>query len=221
MAGAVVNGTQIRSRLDPRPLTPGRPERIELDLHFTTWTFRPGHRVRLAVSNAQFPMIWPTPYPMTTTLATGGDAMLRLPLVPEPGPAPALPAPSRAPAAPDARSIDPETETAHRVLLDLHGDSTTRGAPRAGCLRDRRAFACRSTSGSAGASTIPDRPRLASWARRRTTFGSRAAHSSFGPPMDIRSDERFLHVRFDREILENGSRVRQRSWVDSVARVWH
>jgi hypothetical protein len=39
--------------------------------------------------------------------------------------------------------------------------------------------------------------------------------------MDIRSDERFLHVRFDRRILENGGVVRQRVWEDSVARSWH
>jgi hypothetical protein len=39
--------------------------------------------------------------------------------------------------------------------------------------------------------------------------------------MDIRSDERFLHVRFDRKVLENGGVVRQRVWEDSVARSWH
>ena len=41
-------------------------------MHFTSWVFPKGHRIRVAVNNAQWPMIWPTPYPMTTTLAIGG-----------------------------------------------------------------------------------------------------------------------------------------------------
>jgi predicted acyl esterase len=220
VAGAVVNGTQIRSRLDPRPLTPGRPERIELDLHFTTWTFRPGHRVRLAVSNAQFPMIWPTPYPMTTTLATGGDAVLRLPLVPEAGPAPMLPAPEPRASAPDARSIDPEAETAHRVLVDLHGDSTTLE------LREPDAYEIGERSVQIDErerwSVHHSRPAEARFLGEEThRIRLRGRALELKTTMDIRSDERFLHIRFDREILENGIRVRQRSWVDSVARVWH
>lgn len=220
VTGAVVNGTQIRSRLDPRPLVPGRPERIVLDLHFTTWTFRPGHRVRLAVSNAQFPMIWPTPYPMTTTLATGGDATIRLPLVPAPGAAPALPAPEPRAGAPDARAIEPESKAAHRLLVDLHGDSTTVE------LEEPDAY-------EIGARSV----QIAE-AERWTAQGGRPANARFlgeethrirlpgrtlelTTRMDIRSDERFLHVRFDREILENGSRVRQRVWTDSVPRRWH
>ncbi len=37
-------------------------------MHFTSWVFPKGHRIRLAVNNAQWPMLWPTPEPMTTTL---------------------------------------------------------------------------------------------------------------------------------------------------------
>ena len=53
-------------------------------MHLATWTFPKGHRIRLSVSNALWPMVWPTPYLMTTTLQLGGDAgsRLTLPLVP-------------------------------------------------------------------------------------------------------------------------------------------
>ena len=40
-------------------------------MHFTSWVFPKGHRIRLAVNNAQWPMLWPTPYPMTTALQLG------------------------------------------------------------------------------------------------------------------------------------------------------
>lgn len=220
VTGAAINGTQIRSRLSPRRLVPGRRERITLDLHFTTWTFRPGHRVRLAVSNAQFPMLWPTPFAMTTTLDTGGDAALRLPLVPAPGPAPDLPVPEPRVTAPDARSIGPEEGAAHRVLTDLHGDSTTVE------LREPDGYA------------IGDRQLRIAETERWTVRRDRPAEARFlgqethriqlpgrllelETRMDIRSDERFLHVRFGRKIGENGGVVRQRVWEDSVGRSWH
>ncbi len=50
-------------------------------MHFTSWVFPKGHRIRLAIDNAWWPMLWPTPEPMTTQLRLG-DSKLSLPLVP-------------------------------------------------------------------------------------------------------------------------------------------
>lgn len=84
VTGAFINGTQRQSRLHPGPLIPGEVYDLAFDLHFTTWTFHPGHRIRLAVSNALFPMIWPTPYPMTTNLYLESEkTRFELPLIPE------------------------------------------------------------------------------------------------------------------------------------------
>jgi predicted acyl esterase len=220
VTGGALNGTQIGSRLAPRQLVPGRPERITLDLHVTTWTFRPGHRVRLAVSNAQFPMLWPTPHAMTTTLRTGGDAVLLLPLVPAPGPAPDLPRPEPRASAPDARSIEPDGETANRLLTDLHGDSTTvelREADGYG-IGERRVQVAEAERWT----VRRDRPAAAGFLgeeSHRIRWPARALE--LRTTMNVRSDEQFLHIRFDREVLENGTSVRRRTWVDSVARVWH
>jgi putative CocE/NonD family hydrolase len=83
VTGAALNGAQRHSPLDPQPLEPGKAEVIEFPLHFTTWTFRPGHRIRLAVSNALFPMLWPTPFPMTTQLFLGEtETHVELPVIP-------------------------------------------------------------------------------------------------------------------------------------------
>ncbi len=71
VAGGLLNGSQRRSRLRPEPLVPGESCDLEFDLHLTTWTFQPGHRVRLSITNSLFPMIWPTPFLMTMTLAHG------------------------------------------------------------------------------------------------------------------------------------------------------
>ncbi len=83
VTGALLNGSQRLSRLEPELLKPGETYDLEIEMHFTTWTFKPGHRLRLAVSNALFPMIWPTPYPMTTKLMVGNmNTCLELPVIP-------------------------------------------------------------------------------------------------------------------------------------------
>ena len=69
---------------DPKDLEPGKVYPLDIELHLTTWVFPKGHRIRLAVSNALWPMIWPTPFNMTTTLqlGAGNGSRLTLPLVP-------------------------------------------------------------------------------------------------------------------------------------------
>jgi predicted acyl esterase len=89
VTGAGINGAQRDSMAQPTDLTPGTVYPISLNLHLASWVFPQGHRIRLAVSNALWPMNWPTPYPMTTTLMLGGQAPSRviLPRVPVHGPA--------------------------------------------------------------------------------------------------------------------------------------
>ena len=85
VAGAAFNGTHRHSAREPEDLVPGEEFALDIEMHFTSWVFPKGHRVRFAVSNAQWPMLWPTPYPMTTTLRLGGadGSSLELPIVPE------------------------------------------------------------------------------------------------------------------------------------------
>jgi len=96
VTGAGINGAQRKSMSEPEDLTPGKVFPLSLDLHLASWVFPKGHRIRIAVSNALWPMNWPTPYPMTTSLLLGGAAASRiiLPRVPVHGPkAPAFAAP--------------------------------------------------------------------------------------------------------------------------------
>jgi hypothetical protein len=90
ITGAGLAGAQRHSMEHPEPLEPGKEYTLDFDLHLTTWVWEPGHRIRVAISNAQWPMIWPTPYAMTTALRLGGQdgSALILPLVPLKGGAP-------------------------------------------------------------------------------------------------------------------------------------
>ncbi|MGC9990151.1 MAG: CocE/NonD family hydrolase [Terriglobales bacterium] len=84
VTGAGLNGAQREDPSDPKDLVPNETYSFDIEMHLATWTFPKGHRIRLSVSNAMWPMVWPTPYAMTTTLQLGGDngSRLTLPLVP-------------------------------------------------------------------------------------------------------------------------------------------
>jgi uncharacterized protein len=84
VAGAAFNGTHRNSAREPEDIVPGEIYPLEIEMHFTSWVFPIGHKIRMAVSNAMWPMLWPTPYPMTSTLEIGGlnGAHVELPVIP-------------------------------------------------------------------------------------------------------------------------------------------
>ena len=96
ITGAGINGAQRESMSEPRDLEPGKVYPLDIDMHLTSWVFPKGHRIRVAISNALWPMVLPTPYAMTTSLVLGGSDGSRvvLPVVPVHGaPAPEFSAP--------------------------------------------------------------------------------------------------------------------------------
>jgi predicted acyl esterase len=97
VTGGGRNGAHRVSSFEPMALEPGRVERFDVPMRFTSWVFPPGHRIRVAVSNHLWPMMWPTPFPMTMTLHVR-DSHLVLPVVPpEPRTVPGFGPPERSP----------------------------------------------------------------------------------------------------------------------------
>jgi uncharacterized protein len=83
ITGAGLNGTHRNSAVKPEWLERGKEYPLTIPLHFTSWVFEPGHRIRVSVTNALWPMFWPTPYPMNTTLLFGEEkgSFISLPVV--------------------------------------------------------------------------------------------------------------------------------------------
>lgn len=81
ITGAAFNGAQ---RTTPSTfLEPNHPYVITFKLHFTTWTFFPGHRIRVSISNGMFPSFWPSPIPMNTSLYLNpSTTFIDLPIIP-------------------------------------------------------------------------------------------------------------------------------------------
>ena len=80
-----LNLTRRDSLTDPQPLEPGRAHRVVVELDVTSWTFEPGHRMRLDLAGSDWPNVWPPPQPVTLTIDPG-ESFLELPVVKGPSP---------------------------------------------------------------------------------------------------------------------------------------
>ena len=77
----VLNLTHRDSDADPTPLEPGRPYTVTLQLNEIAQQFPIGHRIRLALSSSYWPLVWPSPEPVTLQLDCD-EATLTLPVRP-------------------------------------------------------------------------------------------------------------------------------------------
>ncbi len=59
------------SRELPTALEPGKRYRIKVKLDDIAWRVPKGHRLRLSISTTYFPMMWPSPEPVTLTVYAG------------------------------------------------------------------------------------------------------------------------------------------------------
>ncbi len=69
----VLNLAHRGSSAQPVAMTPGRFEEITLQLNDVAYRFAPGHRIRVAISNAFWPTIWPAPAPADLRIDTEGS----------------------------------------------------------------------------------------------------------------------------------------------------
>ncbi|MEZ5923414.1 MAG: CocE/NonD family hydrolase [Hyphomicrobiaceae bacterium] len=80
VAFGVLNLAHRNGNADPAPMTPGKAERIEIVLDECGHRFLEGHRLRLSLSTAYWPMVLPPPEHVTLTLTLGATACLDLPV---------------------------------------------------------------------------------------------------------------------------------------------
>lgn len=83
ITGAGLNGSHRNSSKHPERLIPNKLHPLDIEMHFTSWTFKKGHRIRVSLSNGQWPMIWPNPSKLDLKLQLGGNnpSALTLPVI--------------------------------------------------------------------------------------------------------------------------------------------
>ncbi|MCP4045455.1 MAG: CocE/NonD family hydrolase, partial [Gammaproteobacteria bacterium] len=106
----ILNLTHRNSHELPEIIEPGKRYRIRVQLNDIAHTFAPGSRLRLAVSTAFWPIVWPSPKSVTLSVFTGAST-LSLPVretQPSDSAARPLPPARHSRAHPTSTLVDPE-----------------------------------------------------------------------------------------------------------------
>jgi predicted acyl esterase len=122
IAHGMLNLCHRDSRADPVPMVPGQAVDVALTLDLAAVRLAPGMRLRLALSNAYWPFLWPSPEAAAVTVTAG---RLTLPVADPGALAPWDPPPPEVshPAANDAhRRVEEDPATGARTLIITDGD---------------------------------------------------------------------------------------------------
>lgn len=130
VSAGILNLTHRRSHAVPEPLVPGALEEIRVALRPAGYRFLPGHRIRVSVASAAWPVIWPSPFPATFGLHRGptSPSRLILPVVPPAGGTGDLPVPAFKTTPPEAPEVGGEASADRPVWLiarDVIEDTVT------------------------------------------------------------------------------------------------
>jgi predicted acyl esterase len=222
ITGAGQSGAQRASLEHPEPMVPGREYVLQFDLYLTSWTWEVGHRIRVSVSNSQWPMLWPTPYPMTTTLRLGGPtgSALTLPVVPVRGRAPppfAQPGPIEAPpgigtpggdyAWPGTWSIARD-ENSGRSTVMWRGTTATTFPWGRSDHSEQIIYHVEDAH--------PESADAAGEAETVETLTDRVL--TYRGHLRLTSDAQSLHYSYTRELLRDGKVIRSKTWTEDVPR---
>ena len=224
VASAGFNGAHRESAENPKAIEPGRRFPLEIEMHFTSWVFPKGHRMRFAVHNAHWPMIWPTPYTTLTSLYLGGaeGTRLMLPVVPhEERPRPTFLASEKDPEMPGFRRIEEETASGYGEIAKIERDTARRatkvtavnnGATQLpwGTQRSEETIVHETQDDHPEATTVKGQYRTTVTLKDRTLVWESA--------VEVRSDlENFYYTNI-RRLLKDGSVLREKTWKDTIPR---
>jgi putative CocE/NonD family hydrolase len=220
VTAGVLNLAHRNGHADPQPLDPGAQYRVRVPLKVIGYRFRRGHRIRLTIAGACWPILWPSPYKADNYSHRGPatPSMLVLPVVP-PHPSP--------PAPPHFKTTPPdlvefgtgsETPAVWQIVEDVieqsltvkvyGGDSTT--------LPDGVSLATSERIEMTAHHHDPARVRLFNDVHYRLEEHGHKTHiHSSGT---IRSTETDFHLDVELIVRLNGNIFFQKSWLETIPR---
>ena len=224
VTGAGLNGTHRKSARDPESLVSGEPFDLDVELHFTSWTFPAGHRIRMSVSNAQWPMFWPTPHAMTSTLQLGGEngSRLRLPVIPSGSEtAPDFRPPADSPSLPGYRTIDSGNASGYGEIsaVTRHpptGEAIAVATNSGGTEYPWGTETYRETIEHRTSDVTPEQTSMTGTHEIEVTMDDRVQR--WEAVLDFTSDAENFHYRYTRRLLEDGDLVREKHWDRTIPR---
>lgn len=222
VTGAGLAGAQRKSSSEPQELDAHIPYTMPIELHVTSWVFPAGHRIRLALSNALWPMIWPTPYAMTTRVWLGGADATRLELPVVPLNAPSVPHFAQpAPAASVPAGISAEGETWPPQSWTITHNLMTGTTRVAWAGDDKSTYPWGKMSDHEQMSyEVGDADPAASEVHGEgsTTVELTGRALVWSVVLDVKSDAKNFYYHFERHLRENGNEIRAKTWDDTIPR---
>jgi uncharacterized protein len=217
----VLNLTHRDGHEHPAPLEPGRPTRVLLDLDGIAQAIPAGHRLRLALSPAYWPWLWPAPEPVTLAVHTATSSVtlpVRTPRAEDEELRP-FEEPENAPAL-EEEKLEP-VEGARAVTRDFASGRTELRFDWAAGGRFRLVEAGLQTGywTETVYSIVPNDPLSA---EVRVVAATELGREGWLTRAEIRSvmdsDAERFRVRTELEAFENGERVRHREWAFETPR---
>jgi hypothetical protein len=229
VTGAALNGTHRNSARQPEDIVPGETFPLEINLHFTSWVFSEGHRIRVPISNSQWPMLWPTPMPLTTTMTIGGDNGSReeLPVIPQGAESapdfkqPDFKQPRTDPTLPGYETMDSGNFSGYAVITSIQHDTDSGEA--FGFARNTGAerypwgvelfdeeIEHRTSDTNPARTSVVGRYKLTEQLKDRTL--------DFEQTETFTCDAENFHLKFHRWVLVNGEMFREKTWEEVIPR---
>ncbi len=223
VSAGILNLTHRDSDTDPQPFVPGEIAEVRVPLRHAGYRWAPGHRIRVSVASAAWPVIWPSPFPATFELHRGGSTPSRivLPVIPDAGDPSDLPVPVFKATPPELRVVGGEGEAdtpAWRIDEDVLAGTVTVTIHDGGetVLEDgRRLYAAETLRLTASDAT----PAVASleadvvyrWAETGHAIEIRATSRQI-------SDAEAFDLSVELEVDLDGERFFERVWRERIAR---
>jgi uncharacterized protein len=219
ITGAGINGAQRESMAEPRALEPGKFYALDITMHLTSWVFPAGHRIRLAISNALWPMILPTPYAMTTSLELGSNgSRLTLPVVPAQGAAPpAFQAPQPSEGRKDITSVGfpwPGEWTLERDEANQKATVHWKGKAETNYPWGKE------TDYESLVYSVDDaRPETSAVrGEAESIFALKRGELRWRGHLSVTTDQKNFYYKYTRELLKDGQTLKQKTWEETIPR---
>jgi putative CocE/NonD family hydrolase len=224
VTGAGFNGSHRLSARQPRDIVPGEVFPLDIEMHFTSWIFPKGHRIRLSVSNAQWPMLWPTPYAMTTELRLGGEngTRLLLPVVPPgKGKEPNFLPPAESPKLAGFESLDLGTASGYGEISSVArnpqtGEVTIAATNSGGYRYPWGTETYQETIEHRTSDDHPESTTVRGSHRMEVTLRDRVL--LWEAELSFHSDRESFYYHYTRRLSENGVLIREKTWTDTIPR---
>jgi putative CocE/NonD family hydrolase len=224
VAGAGFNGTHRNSARRPEDIELGQVFPLDIEMHFTSWVFPKGHRIRFSVNNSQWPMLWPTPYPLTTSLYLGGESgsHLLLPVVPSgQSTHPDFLPPAESPELPGFESLDSGTNSGYGEISSVDrnpqtGEVTVTATSTGATRYPWGTETYRETIEHRTSDAHPENTEVRGTHRQEVTLEDRVL--LWEAELNFTSDLENFHYRYTRRLSQNGQIVREKTWTDTIPR---